>query len=89
MPQNEKIRILDQLWRLVHPGEFIALQDGELLTLSVSGESREESLHRVELLCAAIKTIASPAIVVQQLLVIAVHDRLVKVKAIVYLGGQQ
>ena len=60
MPQSEKARIIDQLWRLVRPGEFIALQDEKVLTLSVSGECREESLHRVELLCAAIKAMQSP-----------------------------
>ena len=85
MPQSEKIKIMDQLWRLVRPGEFIALQDEMILTLSVSGESREKSLHRAELLCAAIKAMQSPAIV-RQLMVIAVHDRLVKIRAIVDLG---
>jgi len=85
MPQSEKDKIIDQLWRLVRPGEFIALQDEKVLTLSVSGECREESLHRVELLCAAIKAMQSPA-TVRQLLVIAVNDRLVKVRAIVDLG---
>lgn len=61
MPQSEKDKIIDQLWRLVRPGEFIALQDEKVLTLSVSGECREESLHRVELLCAAIKAMQSPS----------------------------
>jgi len=85
MPQNAEIRILDQLWRLVKPGEFVALQEENFLTLSVSGESREESLHRADLLCAVIRAMRSPA-TVRQLLVIAVNDHLVKVRAIVNLG---
>ena len=66
-------------------GEFVALQEENFLTLSVSGESREESLHRADLLCAVIRAMRSPA-TVRQLLVIAVNDRLVKVRAIVDLG---
>ena len=85
MPQSEKARIIDQLWRLVKLGEFVALQEENFLTLSVSGESREESLHRADLLCAVIRAMRSPA-TVRQLLVIAVNDRLVKVRAIVDLG---
>ncbi len=85
MPQSEKVKIFDQLWRLVKLGEFVALQEENFLTLSVSGESREESLHRADLLCAVIRAMRSPA-TVRQLLVIAVNDRLVKVRAIVDLG---
>ena len=55
MPQSEKVKIFDQLWRLVKLGEFVALQEENFLTLSVSGESREESLHRADLLCAVIR----------------------------------
>lgn len=57
MPQSEKVKIFDQLWRLVKLGEFVALQEENFLTLSVSGESREESLHRADLLCATIMAI--------------------------------
>ena len=84
MPQNAKIRILDQLWRLVKPGEFVALQDGNFLTLSVCGESRTDALHGADLLYAAIKSLHSPARVNQCR--ISIDDRLVKVRAIVDLG---
>ena len=84
MPQSEKDKIIDQLWRLVNPGKFVALQDGNLLTLSVCGESRTDALHGADLLYAVIRSLHSPARVNQCR--ISIDNRLVKVRAIVDLG---